>query len=586
MSSGINCREIFVFLEILIWNQRDHQKKRNHSQQQQQQQQQRHSNNNNDSDQQQKQQQQQQHNNAVKVLKCKTDNITNSNNNNNNNNNESNELLNAALRFVADEPSLGRGEHLPFWDAYDVVNQLYLELGNKAEVQSHYRGHKLSMWLNLIPQLHKHSNINDQSMRHHQFPDDISNRDLYEGVVRPQMQTKPPDDEDTVVVKTPKSTTATKAVSNNTKTGINTLIGATTTECNPDGTIYANIGDSASTQQPAATENRTMLENGGQQKDLATASTGLIGNLEMFRRLSGKQFPSYTTALVATVAVGCFLLTLNILIFAGIYHQREKRARDAKTKEELQDTNETSKTASILKLNTLGDDDGSMRFDALTSGKSTVVFSEYNYYDEKPPKGCGKDEKLLVELPPTQTTAHMELNWPGGGGGSSSTLDLLKTKHHSALEAANYSGCKEAAADMQHLQGISNIEMATYSAQMPLAPGIAVLETALMPSRRSSFMASGSQTSMQFDYAVQSSDQLSFKEIENAVKVSNDDIVNDLDDDIPEPPPPPRSFQSAHLQQQQQQQQQQQGGILRSSGSNTVSSTSGKKRVHIQEISV
>ena len=51
------------------------------------------------------------------------------NNNNNNNNNESNELLNAALRFAADEPSLGRGEHLPFWDAYDVVNQLYLELG-------------------------------------------------------------------------------------------------------------------------------------------------------------------------------------------------------------------------------------------------------------------------------------------------------------------------------------------------------------------------------------------------------------------------------------------------------------------------
>lgn len=122
---------------------------------------------------------------------------------NNNNNNASNELLNAALRFVADEPSLGRGEHLPFWDAYDMVNQLYLELsktiegegrssncnciiskthlGNKAEVQSHYRGHKLSMWLNLIPQLHKHSNINDQSMRHHQFPDDISNRDLYEG---------------------------------------------------------------------------------------------------------------------------------------------------------------------------------------------------------------------------------------------------------------------------------------------------------------------------------------------------------------------------------------------------------------------
>ncbi|XP_053958025.1 uncharacterized protein LOC128863106 [Anastrepha ludens] len=500
--------------------------------------------------------------------------------NNNNNNDESNEMLNAAIRFGTDEPT--RGEHLPFWDAYDVVNQLYLELGNKAEVQSHYRGHKLSMWLNLIPQLHKHSNINDQSMRHHQFPEDVSNRDLYEGVVRPQIQTKPPDDEDKIVVRTPKSTAPTMVVNNNTKTGGNALAGTVTTECNPDGTVYVNVGDNPTTQQPVASDNRSMVEGGTQQKDLATASTGIIGNLEMFRRLSGKQFPSYTTALIATVAVGCFLLTLNILIFAGIYHQREKRARDAKTKEELQD-NDTSKNSSILKLNAIADDDGSVHFDDLT-GKGTVIFGEYNYYDEKPKPG--KEEKLLVDLPPIQTTAHMELNWPAG---STSTLDLLKTKHHhhNTLDVPTYSGASKETNDMQqHLQAISSVEMATYNAQMPIAPSIAVLESAMIaPGRRSSFAAGGSQTSMQFDYAVQSSDQLSFKEIEDAVKASTDDIINDMDDDIPEPPPPPRSFQSAHHQLQQQQQLQQ-GGILRSSGSNTVSSTSGKKRVHIQEISV
>jgi len=58
---------------------------------------------------------------------------------------------------------------------------MYDTSGNKANIQSHYRGHKLSMWLNLIPQLHRHFNINDQSMRHHQFQDDMNNRDLYEG---------------------------------------------------------------------------------------------------------------------------------------------------------------------------------------------------------------------------------------------------------------------------------------------------------------------------------------------------------------------------------------------------------------------
>lgn len=62
-----------------------------------------------------------------------------------------------------------------------IVSETFL--GNKANIQSHYRGHKLSMWLNLIPQLHRHFNINDQSMRHHQFQDDMNNRDLYEGKI-------------------------------------------------------------------------------------------------------------------------------------------------------------------------------------------------------------------------------------------------------------------------------------------------------------------------------------------------------------------------------------------------------------------
>jgi len=65
----------------------------------------------------------------------------------------------------------------------NVANVSETFLGNKANIQSHYRGHKLSMWLNLIPQLHRHFNINDQSMRHHQFQDDMNNRDLYEGKI-------------------------------------------------------------------------------------------------------------------------------------------------------------------------------------------------------------------------------------------------------------------------------------------------------------------------------------------------------------------------------------------------------------------
>lgn len=49
-----------------------------------------------------------------------------------------------------------------------------------------------------------------------------------------------------------------------------------------------------------------------------------INNNNLIRRLQSSHYQSYTTALTVTIAVGCFLLLLNILIFAGIYHQRDR----------------------------------------------------------------------------------------------------------------------------------------------------------------------------------------------------------------------------------------------------------------------
>ncbi|KAH8251364.1 hypothetical protein KR032_009759, partial [Drosophila birchii] len=491
------------------------------------------------------------------------------------------------------------GDELPFWDAYDVVNQLYVELGkkteenhqnrctfkinyfisgNKANIQSHYRGHKLSMWLNLIPQLHRHFNINDQSMRHHQFQDDMNNRDLYEGVVRPQLQTKPVDDDHILIMQKSRTTTTTppppppqKVSSTNATQALNPMAtgATTTTECGIDGAM--SVSELTTTQAPK--DNRTGVTRVETQKDLATASTGIIGNLELLRRLSGKQFQSYTTALIATVAVGCFLLILNVLIFAGIYHQREKRARDAKTKEELQES-DTSKNSSMLKLNALMGASGGVGgpgtgdiADAYTLSGSVVdskggvgvVFGEYSCYDEKTKQL--KEEKLLVELPPSSSssTGQTSLMIDTWGACSTSTLDLLKTK-----------------------TGDPSIEMVTYG----VLPTV-IESTSALSSKRGSFVDTTMQfnSPQQFDYAVQSSDQMSFKAIEEAVKaaaVSDTEITRD--DDIPEPPPPPRSFLAA-------QQQQQQTGILRQSGAGGGSTTgaggtSGKKRVHIQEISV
>lgn len=337
-----------------------------------------------------------------------------------------------------------------------------------------------------------------------------------------------------------------------------------------------SVSELTTTQAPKDNRSHTHQET---HKDLATASTGIIGNLELLRRLSGKQFQSYTTALIATVAVGCFLLILNVLIFAGIYHQREKRARDAKTKEELQE-GDTSKNSSMLKLNAGPSDVTSDAYtlsgavmDSKGTGGGSVVFGEYSCYDEKSMKTKHlKEEQLHVELPPppppsgAQTTLLMDGGWEASC--STSTLDLLKTRPQVGVAS-----------------GVG-IEMVSYNA-LPLAT---VIEAGVVHpgagSKRGSFVDTSCGGQLQFDYAVQSSDQMSFKAIEEAVKagaggVGDSEIMRD--DDIPEPPPPPRSFLAA-----QQQQQQQQQGILRQAGAGggAGGSGSGKKRVHIQEISV
>lgn len=50
-------------------------------------------------------------------------------------------------------------------------------------MKSHYRGHKMALWLNLIPQLHQ-PGAADVSMRHHHFRERDPN--FYTGPVRPE----------------------------------------------------------------------------------------------------------------------------------------------------------------------------------------------------------------------------------------------------------------------------------------------------------------------------------------------------------------------------------------------------------------
>ncbi|KAG8285123.1 Carboxylesterase [Homalodisca vitripennis] len=245
----------------------------------------------------------------------------------------------------------GNNKHLdeetPFWDTYDSINQLYLELGSKTEVRSHYRGHKMSLWLNLIPQLHQ-PGLEDLSMRHHHFQEEGAQ--YYDGSVRPQSLQRPSIPTTTTTTSTtppPQVTTRTPATTRRTD--------VTTTECPPNATS-------------------TTLESRPNSNNL-------------LRKLASNHYQSYTTALTVTIAVGCFLLLLNVLIFAGIYHQRDRSSgeKKKKKKEELAEVNSCSSSSGDAEAKQALVE--SMSSHHMTSS-STMVDLPLQEFKSSPPSGA------------------------------------------------------------------------------------------------------------------------------------------------------------------------------------------------------
>lgn len=121
-----------------------------------------------------------------------------------------------------------------------------------------------------------------------------------------------------------------------------------------------------------------------------------FNNMEGFlRHLTNGQFQNYSAALAITIGVGCFLLLLNILIFAAIYYQRVKRTLDAKRKEEFIETDIQMPNFIDSHMEKGGVKDAINMAEFSTS----VPFGEYNQYVEKIHKrnllsdGCSIEHK-------------------------------------------------------------------------------------------------------------------------------------------------------------------------------------------------
>ncbi|KAJ4427188.1 hypothetical protein ANN_24804, partial [Periplaneta americana] len=170
-----------------------------------------------------------------------------------------------------------------------------LSTDTKPKVKTHYRAHRLSFWLNLVPDLHRPGG-DDVPLSHHILEDDNDHAVgpggggvTFDGRVRP-----PGLSDGAAVSKKPPSVTTSASSSDVKLDTVSTNVSATSQSLLPPD---SNVDDTSSAAAAASASPPQQPEDG---------------------------FAAYSTALSVTIAIGCSLLILNVLIFAGVYYQRDK----------------------------------------------------------------------------------------------------------------------------------------------------------------------------------------------------------------------------------------------------------------------
>ena len=271
-----------------------------------------------------------------------------------------------------------------------------------------------------------------------------------------------------------------------------------------------------------------------------------ISNNSLFRRLTSSQYQSYATALTVTIAVGCFLLLLNVFIFAAIYYQREKRATYTKKKEELteMENHHSSSTASLERYQQKGSRKSSLQ------SVSGAAFGEYSCYDEKL---RSKEKRTLTDLCTTVELPMQEYKYSppcGSTNGSNSRRSITPENYgnkHLMIDSTSQDTYATASNMLPH-----------YSAppQINDTNNLVTYRTVMIPKTELCNQATQADSPPKVHDASTTVDE-------------NDQELSPIN--IPSIPQPPRSsFQS---------------GILRQ-GSAAPTTPSTKKRVQIQEISV
>ncbi|CAG5052080.1 unnamed protein product [Parnassius apollo] len=169
------------------------------------------------------------------------------------------------------------------WDEYNILHQKYLEIGMKPVMKNHYRTHQLSVWLRLIPEIHR-AEMRDVVAKYNFFRNH-NDPELYDGLVRPDPLMRPSYYDPTLELYRKPYNVTLDIPSTIMETYVTTCISVMSAR--PGSAVTQN-------QAPNNSQDASNLEAAG--------------------------YTAYSTALSITIAIGCSLLILNVLIIAGVYY--------------------------------------------------------------------------------------------------------------------------------------------------------------------------------------------------------------------------------------------------------------------------
>lgn len=287
-------------------------------------------------------------------------------------------------------------------------------------MKNHFRAHQLSVWLRLVPELHR-AGMEDVVARHNLFRNH-NDADLYDGVVRPDPLSRAMPYE-----------TSTDAFRRQQTIANNTLF----------------VDVSLTTADTVVTTCVTLVPG-----NLPGVSNGNATN-DPLASLEAAGYAAYSTALSVTIAIGCSLLILNVLIFAGVYYQRDKTRLDVKNMQHYSGKGgfdplsgkhahyhmDHSQNASVIvDVETQTQKSGKSKKNSNISQSTEPVFTDVNF---KGPHLCGNstlqiNSGALIKAPPSSPSVMMgnSLTLPHKNRATQKSMNPNPSMHHTMSSVA------------------------------------------------------------------------------------------------------------------------------------------------------